>query len=504
MQKESGKVAASIAKVEKNIAEASGQQRSSPYLLAADSFHFLQLTQRLLDTGAISERIEGSKYHNDLMMAPKGYMEPITWHPHVGAAVYRTLSVFRPGMDLMEAVGYVPLVLTACALAVFLLCCWTIGLPSWSTFIGAVFFVCSPIFIKRSSWGWYDNDPYNIIFPLLALAALFAAFRGPITKRRAGLTAAVISLLMLIYAYFWQGWLLMFGITAGGLGLACAVSWLISRDPQRARWEAGTALIYGLLTIALIAVFFGPKEFFLLCLEGFGALRNFLQPQLSVWPDLYISVGELHQASLFEILIITGGFVFGIGALIGLILSIALPGPAGDVRRKSGLVLGFFLAMSLIITLGAQRFALLCLPPLSLLFTIGIQSLGDLATHLLPRRNKTPPSPGGPWVIRIALMLLIVIPIWTLNRNMPRLLNPIYNDTWHAAMQEIERRTPQNSIINAWWPPGHFIKATGKRRVTFDGATINHPQAYWLTRGLFGAVRTGRPGHLAHAEQQRQ
>ena len=37
---------------------------------------------------------------------------------------------------------------------------------------------------------------------------------------------------------------------------------------------------------------------------------------------------------------------------------------------------------------------------------------------------------------------------------------------------------PENSIITTWWPPGHFIKSMAQRRVTFDGATINFPQAY--------------------------
>lgn len=487
MQKEPQKVAESIAKVEQNIEEASGSQQQSPYLLAADSFHFLQLTRRLIETGRISETVEGSKYLNDLMLAPKGHMEPLTLHPHIGAAVFRMIRFFRPGIDLNEAVGYVPLVLTAGALAAFLLCCGAMGVRLWSTLIGAVFFICSPIFIKRSAWGWYDNDPYNIIFPLLVLAVLFWIFRAPLTVRRAALAAVGLALLMLTYAYFWQGWLMMFGVAAGGLVLAGGYSFLGRKDRSRARLEALTAAGYAGLTFGLIAVFFGPREFFLLCREGLHALINFLQPQLSVWPDLYISVGELHQASLFEIIVITGGFVYAAVALCGLIVSLIRPGDGPEDRRSSGLVLGLFLALAVVITLGAQRFALLCLPPLSLLFVLGLHHTQGFAEQGLSRFKSFP----GRAVTRGALLLLTVIPLWTLQRQMPRLLNPIYNDTWHAAMTDIAQRTPQDSIINAWWPPGHFIKATGQRRVTFDGATINTPQAYWLTRA-----------YLAQSEQE--
>lgn len=57
---------------------------------------------------------------------------------------------------------------------------------------------------------------------------------------------------------------------------------------------------------------------------------------------------------------------------------------------------------------------------------------------------------------------------------------PIFNETWDKALSEIKESTPKESIINSWWPPGHFITAIAQRRVTFDGATINNPQAYWL------------------------
>ena len=47
-------------------------------------------------------------------------------------------------------------------------------------------------------------------------------------------------------------------------------------------------------------------------------------------------------------------------------------------------------------------------------------------------------------------------------------------------MVYLKENSPENSIVNTWWPPGHFIKAMANRRVTFDGASINKPQAYWI------------------------
>ncbi len=487
MRKEQDKVQESIAKVQSNIENASGPQGRFPYLLAADSFHFYQLTERLLETGRISDTFRGSKYRNDLMLAPKGHMEPITLHPHVGALVYRTISVFQPGMELMEAVGYTPLVLSGLSLAAFLLACRGMCAGLWSTLIGAVFFFCSPIFVKRSAWGWYDNDPYNTLFPLLILAVLFHFYRGKATAKRTAVTVTGLGLLMLAYAYFWQGWMLMLAVAGGGLALACAYSWLIDRDRRQARLEAGAAASFVILIFVLITLFFGGREFFLLFEEGFIALKNFLQPQLSVWPDLYISVGELHQASLFEIIVITGGFMFFSVSLVGLIASLlGFPREDRDMQVKTALVLGLFLGMAVLITLGAQRFALLCLTPVSLLFVAGLDHIMRFTDRAAKRIGNNRGRLTALIMTRGLLSLLLFIPLWTLHRQMPKLLNPIYNNTWHAAMTDIAEDTPPDSIINAWWPPGHFIKATGRRRVTFDGATINYPQAYWLTRAYLG------------------
>lgn len=483
MREEHEKVQDSITKVKQNIEEAGGSGRDTPYLLAADSFHFYQLTERLLETGHISNTFKGSKYLNDLMLAPKGHYEPLTLHPYVGAMVYRVIKFFHPEVDLMQALGYTPLVLTALSLAAFLLACHGLRIRMWSSLIAAIMFVCSPIFIKRSAWGWYDNDPYNTLFPLLILAAMFPFYKKNLTRIRGLIQAGILGLLMLGYAYFWQGWMLMFVVAITGLALSAMHGFWMEKDHGRVRTRAIGLAGCAVLTFILVAVFFGPGEFFQLFKEGYRALTNFLQPQLSVWPDLYISVGELHQASLFEIVVLTGGFLFFLTGVAGLLVS--LTGRFSEtpvLHRQAGLTLGFFLGLSLLMTLGAQRFALLCLTPLALLFAMGLNYLENgiiCASHRFSGR-RAQLTVGT--ALRGAMALLTVMPLVTLHRQMPRLLNPIYNDTWNAALLEIKDRTPPQSIINSWWPPGHFIKATAGRRVTFDGATINYPQAYWLTR----------------------
>lgn len=480
---ENQKITETIQKVTQNIDQLSPHHRNTPYLLESDSFHFFQLTEQLIKTGQISDTVTGSKYLNKLMLAPKGHFEPVTLHPQVGALVYKLLRLIDPDIDLMFAVSFTPLIITSIALFFFIWICHLLGISPVNTFTGSVFFMCAPIMVKRSAFGWYDNDPYNILFPLAILLCMFSVMRNLHSKKWLIFFNVSISVLMLGYALFWQGWMLVFVIViASGLTIAITLKFHHKDHPAFKKLSFFFAGIL-ILSFLLISLKFGITGYLAVFQEGFKAMDNFITPQLAPWPDLYISVGELHKATLPQIIILTGGFVQFLFILIGLYCSFRDAWKKNDpLTITSAVTLGIFFITTLYLSLGAQRFALLCLPPFSILFVIGLNNATNfieiLLKKLIPLKH--------PLFLRIfpqfIFISLIVIPIYTLQQSMPVLLSRIYNDTWHSALLAIRHDTPVNSIINSWWPPGHFIKATAHRRVTFDGATINFPQAYWLTR----------------------
>ncbi|MGE0269549.1 MAG: STT3 domain-containing protein [Candidatus Omnitrophota bacterium] len=483
LQQEGTKVNETIRKVSENIEKLSPRHRDTPYLLESDSFHFYQLTEQLINTGQISDTITGSKYLNKLMLAPKGHLEPVTLHPLVGAYIYRTLKLFNPDIDLMYAVSFTPLVLSVIALVIFVWICRLLNSTVLNTFIGSVFFMCSPIFVKRSAFGWYDNDPYNILFPMAILLAMFYALKPASSPIKTNLLIIALSSLMLAYALFWQGWMLIFVIVMASGALILFVSKIMNKDPQSFKRQLHFFVGILCLSVFLISLKFGLAGYIAVFQEGFKALENFMTPQLSPWPDLYISVGELHKASLWQIIILTGGFVQFLFILSGLVISLFLGWKKKDTFSLFvTLTLGIFFLVTLYISLGAQRFALLCVPPFSILFVLGLNKISDLTGNVCLKYLPVKNARLIRFVSQGIFVFLIIIPIYTLQRSMPILLNKIYNDTWHSALLSIRDETPENSIINTWWPPGHFIKSTAHRRVTFDGATINYPQAYWLTR----------------------
>ena len=460
--------------------------RRIPYLLASDSFYYLRQTQKIIEQGSVSSKIKGSKYFNEMMLAPEGHWEPLNLHPYLGAWLYRAWARFNPQLDLMHVVAFTPLVIVCLSLAAFVMVCARLRCHPVATLLGSIYFITAPILVKRSSYGWYDNDPYNALFPLLILAAFFYGLEHRRDLKRV-MAAALISMLLFgLYALFWHGWMFLLGIVFGAGILIILYDYFIQHEKKETR---NLLIFYALIPIAALAgitLVFGIKEFFILIGEGWRALNDFFKPQLSLWPNLYIGVGELHGASLDTIMELTGGPVAFCLVGMGLVLCLI---PALQRQYFQNLypfmVITVFLFSSLLLTFGAERFALLILIPVSLLIALGLDFISrtviEIGRDRLHSRYQCWLFAG---IMMAAAMILAIIPVRAAYQKWPQLINRIHNDTWQRTLTWIRDKTPPESIINTWWSPGHFIKAIAQRRVTFDGASINKPQAYWLARIL--------------------
>jgi len=475
-----------IASLARRLDHENNTAQRRPYLLASDSFYYLRQTQKIIEQGVISSKMKGSKYHNEMMLAPEGHWEPLNLHPYLGAWLYRTWSAFEPDVELSHAVAFTPLVILVLSLAAFLMVCHLLKCNPLSSLLGGMYFVTAPILVKRSCYGWYDNDPYNVLFPLLILAVLFYGLQNRHDLKRM-ITASIISMFFFaLYALFWHGWMFLLGILFASGILIILYDQFAQHEKKATR---NLLIFYALIPAAAllgITLVFGIKEFFILISEGWQAVNDFFKPQLSLWPNLYIGVGELHGASLAKIIDLTGGPAAFALAGLGLVIYL-FPALAGQSFRNlyPFAVIAVFLPCALYLTLGAERFALLLLIPVTLLITLGMDILSRSAMESCRARMTTYTRRvllSGFMLVFIAV--LFVLPIRAAYQKWPHLINRIYNDTWHTVLTRIRATTPLNSIINTWWSPGHFITAVAQRRVTFDGASINKPQAYWMARVL--------------------
>jgi len=67
----------------------------------------------------------------------------------------------------------------------------------------------------------------------------------------------------------------------------------------------------------MVSVFFSFEDFFLLFKEGFGELLKFSHRGLDLWPNLFMSVGELKHTNIVEITKSAGGIILMLTAFGG-------------------------------------------------------------------------------------------------------------------------------------------------------------------------------------------
>jgi hypothetical protein len=447
-----------------SLANQTGAAPSKIYLLESDPYDFYNLTENIVSKGRIADVIKGSKYFNPLMCAPFGNWQPFTLHPYWGFVIYKFLQTFDPNISLMTAVAYTPLFTYLLILIAFLWVCRILNYSVIASFIGALFLVMAPINLKRGSLGWFRTDPYNILFPLLLLGLLFLALR-PASKKDGYLWAIVFGLTLSVYALFWQGWGLLFFI-----GIACALgatayNFFIKKDLVHARQNLLFLALFIGTSILIVSLCFSFQDFFILIKEGFGELRKFTHRGLDLWPNLFMAVGELEKTSLISITRSAGGAVFMLLALGGWVYSLRMALKSfRQPRAIDTLILSVFLIVTVSLSLHGERFVLFATIPLSILAAAAANRFISLKSAGLPLAG-----------------LLIALVLFNADRDIRTVLTPIFNSAWDEALTKIKTDTPQDSIVNTWWAPGHFIKAIAHRSVPFDGASLDQSAVgYWM------------------------
>jgi len=439
------------------------------YLLGADPYYYYRLTKNLVRTGRLSNRISGGKFFDPLMTAPHGRWRNFEIHPYTGLFLHNALRLFNRNIPLFLSVSIIPLILYPLCLFFFVLCCLELRISPALLLVSGFFFSLAPIFIQRNCIGWYDTDPYNIIFPLASLFMLSKIFSNP--EKRGWV--CVLSLVCGIFSVFWQGWALLPIIVTVSL-LAGCVFFLLSKKPvlpllaDCGIFLLGTAVTSGFLL--------SPEGLASSLSETLNITRMFSLLDLSIWPDVFLTIGELKRTSPVKIMYLTGGPVFSFFAVYGFIMFFC--------SKRSVIPFGYrisvciFTAIFAIMSGKGERFAVFLIGPASLCFAFGLHSAFSLIQKpllLFLRGNLR--AERTIWLF--FLLVLLASPL-TFAHIVSSRLNPIFNETWDSALNDINSLTPKNSIVNSWWPPGHFIRAVAERGVTFDGATPEVPQSFWV------------------------
>ncbi len=137
---------------------------------------------------------------------------------------------------------------------------------------------------------------------------------------------------------------------------------------------------------------------------------------------------------------------------------------------------------------------------LSVGLLMGIVALRGSPNAYIPpkKRKKRAYKPRVSEVFYLGILLLLIIGanvayagVESYNKeykNMPQILTAGVgtkkNSAWLDALKYIRTRTPNDSVIVAWWDYGYWISVAGERASVADGATMNGTQIKLLAKIL--------------------
>lgn len=475
--------------------------QSRAYLLEADSFYFYYLTQTVLETGRLGTEIKGMRFFTPLRGGPQGAWMQLLLHPYVGAVWYRLAHAIVPALPLMGALCLLPVGLTLLILAAFLSVAWGIGLGLLAGLVGSLALALAPVVLLRTSFGWYDTDPYNLLFPMGALALFFSFLAS---GRRTVAFACAAALLTAFYAYFWRGWpflWILMTVAAVSVGFAKLV-----RKDADARALFTYALWYCASTLLAAAVMITPVEV-VRCFAEAGILARKAGVEATgaaFWPSAFLTVGETKELALKKMVDLTGGLGMWVAALMGVFWEGARAWKDRATQALAHwLTFVVFLVPLYFLSRRAERFSLLFLLPLSFLVAFGVQRGWQALAAQMDRLwaqgprvlARIPRLARDAAVVGVFLAWFLQIPFLSA-RVTARGIEPIMNDAWFDALSELRAKAPEDAIVHSWWPPGYFILSVARRAVATDGGSLQSPLTYWVGRALLAQEEREAAGIL--------
>lgn len=490
--------------IDKNLLEVRYSPKGRIYLLEADPYYYCSLTEMLRKTGKLGTKQRPGFFFNPYRCAPAGAWEEMTWHPYLGLFWGRFVTALKPGCDWVKALGTLPILLAVVSVFAFYFVCFVLRLSLVSACLGSFTLSLAPMFLQRSCFGWYDTDPYNVIFSLLIIGLFLLVVQD---RRYSWMAACAAGFFTGMYSLFWTGWVFILGLLMTIGGVLCVLDWLKGK-PLFGNYFRCT-LIYLIFTAIFAAVFMSPERFF----DSFARwvwIGRYVRGDRQLWPNALFGTGEIAGVTPLKLLYLTGNYLtlglatFGVAAY-GLWAFLK----KDEARLRNWIVLVGVASPLLMMCVRSERFTLLFIVPFSLLCTLGIEMIyRPLATVLdrlfarWPRRSTIP-------LIVFFLLFAVMGPFsfGTANEAMTPIM-PIMNDAWYEVLTEIRDRSPEDAVVYSWWPPGYFVISVAQRKVFSDGGSQHRSEVYWIARLLLsdnereaaGIIRMLNSGQNAAAE----
>jgi len=439
----------------------------------------------------------------------------------LNAVLYLALRAVGLHATLYQYAALAPVVMGGLAVfPVFMIVRRVTG-NSYAALFGSFLIAVLPGLMLRTDFGWYKGTPFAYVLGTFSLALLILAIEG--SGWRSYVYSLAAGILMGYIQVVWGGSVNFAGVA--GLALLLTPFLLkVGRDlPLREILFVAPTLIpmafpspglswikyptelllYAALVMGAIAAVTAKDGDVPLRIRGgmlalaaagvaylayrtphalSGRYFSVLNPLTRISPSPLNTVAEQQSVSGISILTTYGILV---------ILMIAGAYYVTKVRRFSSVLLAIFLIWSTYVAtsfaelLPFLSIALAIGAPIGLYYAVGNIGPGPVVAGKGKRRNlKLNYYKYG----KIALVAVVVAmsaypayAYWVMPNDTPVTIVTSAttmgsNPAWLNALSWINRSTPANSVVIAWWDYGYWIEVAGNRTTVVDNATINGTQ----------------------------
>lgn len=482
-----------IQKVQRFIqSEYSYTENSRQYTIIPDidPYYYLRLANNLVKKRTLGDKTIDNVPWDTHTVAPLGSNISITMHPYTLAYLYKATKIFNPKTTLMQAAAYFPIIMTVLAIiAIFFVSKRLFGITGG--LLSGTLFSLNYIAFTKTMWGMTDTDAYNLLVPII-FATLFCETLISTQRKKTIILIFASSAAIAAYSLIWSGWAYMLNLAI----LTCMIyfAYLIKNrkeNPQNSKDAKNVVyklIGFAILSTMLLSMTLTYHQFAQIKpLEGLNSVwSQLLGPikftqiktatKIDLWPNVYTTVAELAPASLDFIVRASGGIVFFIVSILGLVFLL-------KNKNKQNVIYGIFLTTWILAGIYAstkgQRFILILVVPLIISASSCIIAIHNKINRL--NKNK----------IRLILTLMLFGAVtFFISANITGMnaylkdVTPLINNAMWQSLNAIKENSTPDSIITSWWDFGHAFTYVADRKVTFDGASQNTPMAHWVGRIL--------------------
>jgi len=417
------------------------------------------------------------------MLAPVGMKVETSLHRnlhvYIAGYIYKFLRLFNKNIDLIQVVFFIPVAISILSIIALFLFCRSLTGNSIAGFFASLALGIAPIYLMRSMAGWFDTDPYVILFSALIIWGYYSLVKDESASLKSIFTVFLVSLCMGFFALTWDGWWYIFDIVILSTLYYLANLYLLKNEFGlrklifKVNFSLGLFFILSLIFVALLAGTKTAAHFITGPIDLISAYKG------SFWPNTFLTVAELGKGNPMEILHDIGGAFVLFFAVAYLLIVLMDKKSTGFIAKGFlGMLFSIWIIILYFVSLKARRFSLLLAVPTSICLGLFLEKSYFYLKEIISKKVKASFKTDFLF-LGVSLILLF---IFLNNARFTAGFVPLMDKEWYEVLNKIKKDTPKEAIINTWWDYGHWFKAISDRRVIFDGATQNTPMAYWMGR----------------------